>query len=88
MKKGLEGISDFGSRTSEPIPMNVWAAFEKRSQEWMTLQEMDWWHRVCDYQVQHHSDPKMRELFQRLGQLKKMRRAVAEAASAFAISPK
>lgn len=87
MKNGLEDLPNFGSRAGKPCSAEAWALLEKRSQEWMTGEEIDRWHEICHYQVQHHPDPKMKEMFQRLGLLTKMRREVAEATCALAISP-
>lgn len=87
MKKRLEDIPNFGTRSKETMSIEAMAVIEKQSLEWMTPKEMKSWHWLCNYQVEHHPDPKMKEMFQRLGLLTQMRRKVAQAACPFAISP-
>lgn len=82
-----EDIPNFGTRSNEPLSPEAMEVLRKHDQEWMTEKEMEWWHELCKYQVQHHPDQKMKGMFQRLGLLTKMRRAVAQAACPFAISP-
>jgi len=44
------------------------------------------WQTLCAYQVEHHPNPKMREMFGALGKEKDIRKGKVQAACAFAIA--
>ena len=85
MKTHLNTV--FGSRLSEPMPPELSAIINRDSQEILSVEELERWHAICQYQIEHHPDMEMRDLFKEHRHSGKLRRSLIEAAAAFAIAP-